>query len=46
MAYQELNVSMNNYRDLINDKPFEKKNVIVIDDPLHKKIVKNFFFKI
>jgi hypothetical protein len=45
MAYQELNVSMNNYRDLINDKPFEKKNVIVINDPLHKKIVKNFYFQ-
>ena len=45
MAYQELNVSMNNYRDLINDKPFDKKNVIVINDPLHKKIVKNFYFQ-
>ena len=45
MAYQELNVSMNNYRDLINDKSFEKKNVIVINDPLHKKIVKNFYFQ-
>ena len=45
MAYQELNVSMNNYRDLINDKPFEKKNVIVINDPLHKKIVKIFYFQ-
>ena len=45
MAYQELNVSMNNYRDLINDKPFDKKNVIVLNDPLHKKIVKNFYFQ-
>ena len=45
MAYQELNVSMNNYRDLINDKPFDKKNVIVINDPLHKKVVKNFYFQ-
>ena len=45
IAYQELNVSMNNYKDLINDKPFDKKNVIVLNDPLHKKIVKNFYFQ-
>ena len=45
MAYQELNVSMNNYRDLINDKPFEKKNVIVLNDPLHKRVVKNFYYQ-
>ena len=45
MAYQELNVSMNNYRDLINDKPFDKKNVIILNNPLHKKIVKNFYFQ-
>ena len=45
MAYQELNVSMNNYKDLINDKPFDKKNVIVLNDPVHKKIVKNFYFQ-
>ena len=45
MAYQELNVSMNNYRDLINDKPFDKKNVIVLNDPLHKRIVKKFYYQ-
>ena len=44
-AYQELNVSMNNYKDLINDKPFEKKNVIVLNDPLHKRVVKNFYYQ-
>ena len=44
-AYQELNVSMNNYKDLINDKPFEKKNVILLNDPLHKRVVKNFYYQ-
>ena len=39
MAYQELNLSMNNFRDLKTDTPFDKKNVIVLNDPQKKKIV-------
>ena len=45
MAYQELNLSMNNFRDLKTDTPFDKKNVIVLNDPQKKKIVKNFYFQ-
>ena len=45
MAYQELNLSMNKFRDLKTDTPFEKKNVIVLNDPQKKKIVKNFYFQ-
>ena len=44
-AYQELNISMNNFRDLKTDTPFDKKNVIVLNDPKNKKIVKNFYFQ-
>ena len=45
MAYKELNLSINNFRDLINDKPFNKNNVIILNDPQKKKIVKNFYFQ-
>ena len=45
MAYQELNLSMNNFRDLKTDTPFDKKNVIILNDPQKKKIVKNFYFQ-
>ena len=45
MAYQELNLSMNNFRDLKTDIPFDKKNIIVLNDPKNKKIVKNFYFQ-
>ena len=45
MAYQELNLSMNNFRDLISDIPFDKNNVIILNDPKNKKIVKKFFFQ-
>ena len=45
MAYQELNLSMNNFRDLKTDKPFDKKNVIILNDPQKRKIVKNFYFQ-
>ena len=38
MAYKELNLSMNNFRDLINDKPFNKNNVIILNDPQKKKL--------
>ena len=45
MAYQELNLSMNNFKDLKTDKPFNKNNVIILNDPQKKKIVKNFYFQ-
>ena len=45
MAYQELNLSMNNFRDLKTDIPFDKKNIIVLNDAKNKKIVKNFYFQ-
>ena len=45
MAYQELNLSMNNFRDLKTDKPFDKNRVIILNDPQKRKIVKNFYFQ-
>ena len=45
MAYQELNLSMNNFKDLKSDIPFDKKNVIILNDPQKRKIVKNFYFQ-
>ena len=44
-AYQELNNSMSNYRDLLNDKPFNKNNIIILNDPRNRKIVKNFYYQ-
>ena len=45
MAYQELNLSMNNFRDLKTDKLFDKNNVIILNDPQKRKLVKNFYFQ-
>ena len=44
-AYQELNLSMNNFKDLKSDVPFDKNNVIILNDPQKRKIVKNFYFQ-
>lgn len=44
-AYKELNQSMNCYKDLINDKPFDKKNIIILNDPTKRKVVKNFHYQ-
>ena len=43
-AVKELNIKTRSYRDLIDDTPFEKSDIIIIQDPadLSRREVKNF----
>ena len=41
-VYQKLNKDINNYKDLLTDIPFKKENVILLNDPNHKKLIPTF----
>lgn len=43
-AYDELNKKPKNYRDLLNDEPFDSKNVILLHDPNEIKPISSFHF--
>lgn len=46
-AYQQLNVKSNNFKDLLTDEPFEREDIVIIQDPNLAEVkwnVSDFYF--